>query len=225
MEQTFGIISEGVTDQAIIEQILYAHFGNPDLDIRPLQPQRLVSNQTKGFASWTLIFHYCLSDDFREAFSDVDFVILQIDTDICHHAPFGIDAKRSSETVEAFILRVQERFVELWEAKWGADFCLHFFHRILFAVAVQASECWLLPLYAPQKKQDKLVGCLKEVEQAVKQSLEKNKTYPFYERLTAPYRKAKNLPSLWQANPSLDFFINRELPCKLCYHDYLLQTE
>ena len=33
---SFGLITEGLTDQIVIENILAGYFKNPDLDIRPL---------------------------------------------------------------------------------------------------------------------------------------------------------------------------------------------
>lgn len=219
MDSSFALITEGITDQAIIEQILFAHFDNPDLDIRPLQPKRTANNKTDGFGSWTTLFKFCFSDDFKQVFDDVDFVVLQIDTDICHYAPFDMDAQRSGESVKEFILRVQERFIQLWDTTWGESFCQQYFHRILFAVAVQSAECWLMPLYANAKKQSKTANCLGELEKALKRNIPKE--YKVYSALAKPYREAKNktkLPALLSATPSLDFFIYRELHIKLCYH-------
>jgi hypothetical protein len=80
---SFGLVTEGLTDQIAIEHILAGYFDNPDLDIRQLQPERDKDNDNKSkFGGWTLVFDYCKSRDFREAFQFIDYIIIQIDTDI-----------------------------------------------------------------------------------------------------------------------------------------------
>jgi hypothetical protein len=37
---SFGLITEGLTDQIVIENILAGYFKNLDLDVEPLQPER-----------------------------------------------------------------------------------------------------------------------------------------------------------------------------------------
>ena len=62
----FGLITEGLTDQIVIENILRGYFKNPDLDIRPLQLERDKDDENKftGYGSWSQVFAYCRSRDF-----------------------------------------------------------------------------------------------------------------------------------------------------------------
>ncbi len=80
---SFGLITEGLTDQIVIENILAGYFKNPDLDIRPLQPERdkKDENKFKGYGSWSQVFAYCRLKDFQESFQFNDYIIIQIDTD------------------------------------------------------------------------------------------------------------------------------------------------
>ena len=50
---SFRLITEGLTEQIVIENILAGYFKNPDLDIRPLQPERdqKDENKFKGYGS------------------------------------------------------------------------------------------------------------------------------------------------------------------------------
>ena len=64
---SFGLITEGLTEKIVIENILAGYFKNPDLDIRPLQPERdrKDENKFKGYGSWSQVFAYCRLKDFQ----------------------------------------------------------------------------------------------------------------------------------------------------------------
>jgi hypothetical protein len=63
---SFGLVTEGLTDQIVIENILAGYFNSPDLDIRQLQPERNKDNENKfKYGDWTLVFKYCKSYQFR----------------------------------------------------------------------------------------------------------------------------------------------------------------
>lgn len=55
----FGIISEGPTDQIVIENILYGWTADNDLLVTPLQPKEGESG------NWDKVFKYCKSVDFK----------------------------------------------------------------------------------------------------------------------------------------------------------------
>lgn len=44
---TFGLITEGLTDQIVIENILSGYFNTNDLIVNPLQPERDKDNEDK----------------------------------------------------------------------------------------------------------------------------------------------------------------------------------
>ena len=83
--KSFGLITEGITDQEIISNILYGYFENTDLIINELQPLKDETDKKKSsnFGGWGNLIEYCQSEVFRYAFQTTDYVIIQIDTDIC----------------------------------------------------------------------------------------------------------------------------------------------
>ena len=89
---TFGFITEGITDQIVIEYILNGYFDSDDIDINELQPLRdeTDKNRLESYGGWTLVFEYCKSTKFREALTYLDYIIIQIDTDVCEETHFGI---------------------------------------------------------------------------------------------------------------------------------------
>ena len=146
---SFGLITEGLTDQIVIENILAGYFNNPDLDITPLQPQRDKKDENKftGYGSWSQVFAYCRSRDFQESFQFNDYIIIQIDTDVSEEFGIPQQDKNGEFTPEELIEKVIEKFKQ----EIGEDFYNKFQQRIIWAISVHSIECWLLPLYYQEK--------------------------------------------------------------------------
>lgn len=87
---SFGLVTEGITDQAVIANILYGFFNDTNLDITELQPLRdeTDKNRTSNFGGWHSLIEYCKSKQFKLAFQTIDYIIIQIDTDVCEE--YGI---------------------------------------------------------------------------------------------------------------------------------------
>jgi hypothetical protein len=105
----FGLVTEGITDQAVIENILYGYFNDPDLLIQPLQPDR----DKDAFGGCDKVFEYCESQEFIEALGSCSYVIIHLDTDISER--FGIPQyeKERDLTVEEMRDRIIAKFQEL----------------------------------------------------------------------------------------------------------------
>jgi hypothetical protein len=121
----------------------------------------------------------------------------------------GYDVPRTSD-LEPEQLRdaAKQRLIE-W---MGAEFFEQYGHQILFAIAVDTIECWLLPLLETKRaKQAKTVGCVKAANEALKRagrdSLERGIKLRRYADEAAPYRKPKILRETGQLNPSLAAFL------------------
>ena len=77
---TFGLISEGTTDQIILEDILSGYFGEDEVNVNNLQPKITKDKlgnwkiNTDKFGNWLNVFNYCESDGFRKAFQSNDYI-------------------------------------------------------------------------------------------------------------------------------------------------------
>ena len=80
----FGLICEGPTDRAALENILCGIYDNEDLfdSINPLQPGGESDTNKEG--GWERVLQYIANYKFREAFLMLDYVIIQIDTDVAN---------------------------------------------------------------------------------------------------------------------------------------------
>ena len=208
---SFALITEGITDQIIIANILYGFFDDPDLDINPLQPllDETDSNRTISPGNWHKVLQYCSSEIFRGAFQLNDYLIIQIDTDVS--VLYGVserDQAGNELSVDDLIARVKLVLIN----RIGLDFYEKFKTRIIFAIAVHSIECWLLPLFYDDTRKSKIKNCLESLNrELVKQksfSIDpNNKHHRYYERASDGYSKHKKLMTFYKSNPSLNTFI------------------
>lgn len=91
---TCALISEGVTDQVVLEFIIDAVFTRArfgKVDVNRLQPLRDASDAaTAPYGGWELVLEYCRTS-IQDALATNDFVVVQIDTDCGDHPKFGLN--------------------------------------------------------------------------------------------------------------------------------------
>ncbi|SKB16014.1 conserved hypothetical protein [Planktothrix sp. PCC 11201] len=207
---TFGLITEGLTDQIVIENILSGYFNTNDLIVNPLQPERDKDNEDKSdYGGWTLVFKYFQTQDFKQSFQFNDYLIIHIDTDVSEDINYGISHqdKNGELSPEKLIEKVKEKFKILI----GEDFYSKYYDRIIFAIAVHSIECWLLPLYYTDNRKQKIKNCLDTLNKALiktKNNFTIDAKKPEYYRIVSdPYSKHKTLIKYYRNNPSLKIFI------------------
>ena len=210
----FGLVAEGETDHAVLENILLGVSGEDISDeITILQPD--IDETTKGtlqeFGGWYNVFQYCLSEDFRDSFQRVQYVVIQIDTDVSEHTHY--DIKQTDESGKKLIPavlveKVKEKFEQIIVKEFGQDFLQNHQDRILFAISVDEIECWLLPLYYADNIKSKSNNCdFKLHEKAGKFEKKSND----YDKISKDFRKSKTLLKMYQENPSLKIFLDSVL--------------
>lgn len=202
----------------MIENLLYGYFNTvDDIVVDPLHPKELIDETHKhrleNTTGWYAVLKYCQSLEFKQAFQfSRDYFIIHIDTDVSPEPHFDIPHFENGKelTPEALVERVTEKFKQLI----GEEFYGKYQHRIIFAIAVHSTECWLLPLYYSDNKKSKTKGCLRTLNQklSTKEGFtidEKAKNPEYYERVSVNYRKHKVLLKLYSGNPSLKMFIEQ----------------
>ena len=209
---SFAQVTEGLTDQIVIENILFGFFDDPNIDINPLQPLRDETDRNRAVTpgNWHKVLEYCSSEEFRGAFQFNDYLIVQIDTDVA--ADYGVsdrDGEGNEFSVEDMIERVKVLLVE----RIGQEFYGNYSPRILFAISVQSIECWLLPLFFTDNRKSKTVNCLDTLNQGLKTKKPyfidpKNKNSRYYDNISSEYTKRKKLMQLHTSNASLEAFVH-----------------
>lgn len=213
---TFGLIAEGVTDHVVLENILIGYFNDFDLVVRQLQPLRDATDELKGFGNWYNVFEYCKSSVFKDAFIQNDYFVIQIDTDCAHEKHYDVPPVHG-ESTEQFIERVIAKFEGLFRDSFGDEFYESHKERILFAIAVDEIECWLLPLYYNDNNRSSTKNCLFKLNREVAKKNKKliiipdNKDFDVYDKLSKPYMKQKMLNTSYPQNPSFNYFMEHYL--------------
>jgi hypothetical protein len=206
---SFALIAEGPSDHIVLKHFLAAYFRDPDIVANPLQPS---SPTIPG--GWTEVLRCCSSPRVEAALVDNDFVVIQIDTDVCEEVGFGVP-RRDPESAESLSPdQLADRVTEFLIARLPSGVHERFADRILFAVCVDSIECWLLPLYYNDGRRSKLTHCLGSLNQQLaiqeKFSIDlTNKQTLYYEKIMRSKKcgKRKTLESIAGENPSLTRFI------------------
>lgn len=201
-----GIISEGVTDQIIIEAIVQGHLENKDIILEPLQPKK---GEDGG---WSRVVEYCKSKDFKESFPFRDgFTIIHIDCDVFKGNELPEDCKWPLDglgTQETCVM-VRSKLLQLIGLNADDEISVN----IVFAIAVDSIECWLLPLYfenAPKTmaKTSGCIGALNKVLPETEGFYIHQKKPDDYSKMARHYRKKKNVAFSCKQNESLNFFVD-----------------
>jgi hypothetical protein len=210
--RSFGLITEGESDQIVIENILYGVLKDSDLFFAPLQPPPGISG------SWGQVFNYCCSEEFKQGIGYNDYFIIQMDTDILKREKlpdeYKIDLPNELSEKEV-VERVVQKFISLIDDE--NHFWDNYGHKIIFAISVDEIECWLLPIYFKNRPKDaaKTTGCKNALNRVLKQRegfYIHSKKYEYYSTMSKHFRK--KIYDLYPMNPSLKIFVENILEIK-----------
>lgn len=223
MGKHFGIIAEGITDVWTIQQIIEAVYNDrndsEEATTTELQP---MSSEDPG--SYTLVFKFLQSEKLSQFLEDpTAHVIIQIDTDtlglwseyfkgqqhlldmlITIPRPDGGSQKDTSEIVNQIIkFMIEVIGKEYYESKKD---------RIVFAIAVNEIECWILTLHAKKNSdKDKIANCLKSLTHNYGFSIDPNKKAHkngfHFKQAIKDFKQWKKLEEIYKSNKSLEIFI------------------
>lgn len=214
----FAIVSEGVTDHAVLKNILLGYFRGKGFHprivrIQPLDDATIAGDPGwRGYGTWENVFRYLKERRHREALSFSKYILVQIDTDLSEHPNFGVAHREGSRvrSPEELVVGVRDRLrQEMGEAdfaKYGA--------RFVFAICVHAMECWLLPLWVTDvRKAAKISGCLGAVNRALEKNNEaplpeKGKNFDLYDHASSGFKKKDRFQKVAPKNPSLKLFFD-----------------
>ena len=210
-DYTISLITEGPTDQIVLESIIVSFTGDKDILFTPLQPK-------PGEAgNWDKVFKYCGSNDFKAAFSNEDLIaVIQIDTDIL--LSDGLPVQYRIPHIEQMKpLQLLDEMRKLLIAEIGLEHYESFGNRIIFAVAVAEIECWFLAIYHPKAKAAKTANCIKLLNEklyAAEGFYIDAKYDVYYRKICRHFKKKNDLIKYSQPNISFKAFL-QELEVKL----------
>ena len=162
MGKNFALIAEGPTDYLILNHII-GHYCGSDNIVNQIQPPvDCNGNQLEeSIGGWNQVLLYCKrEEDLKEILCYNDYIIFQIDTDVCE-IPFSVN-----RTVDGHVLD-EEELCRAIEARLLSDIPESIDRsKILFAICVNTIECWLLPYCCITEARKKHINqCLRDLNQ------------------------------------------------------------
>lgn len=204
-----GLACEGVSDHAVIENIVLGLLDDFDLDtLKPLQPH--IDETTRkqfGHGGWTTLFDYLITDRFEEDLINSFSVIIHFDSDISNLQGFDVlhvDAESNPLEPEVLVEKIKARIITRINTK-RADLFAEYEEKIIFCISVHSMECWILPFYMEANKKHKVIHC----ERALQHQLRPRnlvKSFDFYLELSDKLTKKRNVQFLRTRDRSFDIF-------------------
>lgn len=206
-----GIIAEGKTDIAVIQKLLKGVADIEGSDTIPIRPSMARDETDEGFknqnpdvfGSWTNVKNDCESGDKIEAFftiEDQKYITIHLDTAEVSECQVNKPDKRDHQYCEKLRELVIGKISEWLKNKYS--------DKLLYAIAIEEIEAWLLVLYThgdsvlsanPKEKLDHLIQ---------KTGRKKYQTYEAYLKYAHPFSKKKVMKNFeWKgSNKSLELF-------------------
>jgi hypothetical protein len=209
MDTTFGLITEGPTDQVILRYLLAKFFSNPNIDTRPVQPNTDSTDTLAHLGGWGRALAYCKSAGMIIALQAYDFMIIQVDTDRCED--FGVMKREGCHDVSNEEIAEKTKAVIIEHI--GNDLYRQYHQKIVFAISHESIECWLLPLYFNDNNRKKTFNCCEKLNQElIKDGFTldcNNKKEKYYYRICKKIRNKEHVESIAAHNHSFSLFIQR----------------
>ena len=216
---SFALVAEGITDQVVIERIIFTVSNNilddidDEADVQPLQPLRDATDRSRtaegNFGGWERVKEFCLSPErLEQALEFNDYLVIQIDTDMCEHANFGVPLSKdgnqipTSELLTSVAAKIHE---------WlGEDFLAAHVERLILAIAVHSTECWLLTHYGrTEKDKCKEISCYTHLERHLaRQNLRIEKNHSSFSEISSCFKRTRELAASRRISQSLEMFVS-----------------
>lgn len=210
---TFALITEGITDQAIIENILDC-LTKGEATTNPLRPLRDETDKSRvaenEYSNWELVLEYLSSEDILDAIQTNDFLVVQVDTDCCNHPNFGVplDDHGTPKSIEQIIYDC----ITTLKDRLNPNFPVTELNRLIFAIPVLSSECWLVALldqdHTHTRKTINACG-QRLLPLLARKRIRLQKEYAAYSELSKQFRKTKTLAKAVEKTPCLRAFVDQ----------------
>ena len=196
---TFALITEGVTDQAVIDVLVCSYYRSKnigDIHINPIQPLQDATDEARSgnYGGWERVLELCSSRErILGHIATNDYLIIQIDTDCGEHPNFGVPL--TIDGVAKPVSQLIEETIAVIVSKIGEEFFESHRRKFIFAVTVYSLECWFLPLYERlNSHRHRIRSCDDHLGAAlIKKGIKYSKTYRFYHEISKEFKNNKNI--------------------------------
>jgi len=138
--KSFALITEGASEHQVIKHILQNYL-DEEPEVNQIQPQ-LLDDKQNSVGGWNEVLKYCeRENELLEILKYNDFIVIQIDTDMCETAPYSVPRNENGHqlTMDELWLRVHDRIMDALPNSVDKS-------RVIVAICSETIECWLLPV-------------------------------------------------------------------------------
>lgn len=208
-----GVICEGHTDRAVIENILKGLRGVDSCDLIPIRPQSdfdetdISKLPPNSFGGWDAVRHECQNQMKIREFLSIegqDFIVIHLDSaeaNQYHVTKPSKDAQYSTNLRNLIVQKIDEWLIGI-EPK-----------PILYAIAIEEIEAWILTIY---ERKDSSVSAdpkarLSRTLARLSENYDHN--YDGFKKISKPFTKHKNYAKhkYLEYNASLNAFCKEVL--------------
>lgn len=207
----FAMITEGVSENRILTYIIQRYLGDSAI-INTIQPEIQGGKQASS-GGWTEVLSHMNDDVVNNVMSVNDYLVVQIDSDTCSQRGYDVDDKdENGQRVsdEELCKRIKARLIK----KLSEPIKTKYFDRIIFAICINETECWLLPVVWKDdpKRRCRTSNCIHTLDEGLKKSSmgyipPKGKNGPEARAVYDKILKKKDIPEIAQYNVGFKNFI------------------
>ena len=142
---SIALICEGASEVKMLTYIVSRYLGD-EIVVNAIQPALTQQGRQANEGGWLEVLNHCNDDTINAVFATNDYLVIQIDTDACAQVNYDVDVyDENNRKVADGVLyeRVRSRLLKDLSAVIQTKYA----DRILFAICINETECWLLPLY------------------------------------------------------------------------------
>ena len=212
-----GIIAEGFADANVIKAIVKKLLGYDGADMRVLRPEEALDEtdlQALNFSNWQLVFESCKDERFLGAFFDSleGEAMLIVHVDTAERGLVGYDVNEPQRTKGVDYSTYAEQLRQNVIDKINALVAEPYRERIAYAIAVEETDAWLIPLFENKSGDSASHARAKEtLAKLIAADKKRVKAFVDSEHKSLDYIKlgnefAKDLKNCRKRNKSLDLF-------------------
>jgi hypothetical protein len=217
MTGDFAIIAEGITDQLVLKNVILGFFDEQEEPVVNFaQPLLDATSKSTEYAhgGWTLVRQYFQERKFLQALQLNKYLVVHIDADIAADLGIELVANGQQRTPAEFV----EAIIEYFRGLIGDEVWNKHHARFVFAIGIDAIECWLLPLVfdrSNKKKLQKTTGCLDTIDRELRKknrptlSRGESKDPDAYRDLSEDFKRRADVEEAARHNPGFQRFVHQ----------------
>lgn len=224
---SIALICEGASEVKMLTYIVTRYLGD-EIVVNAIQPALTSTGRQANEGGWLEVLNHCNDETINAVFATNDYLVIQIDTDACTQVNYDVNVyDENNRKVADDILyeRVRSRLLK----DLSTEIQTKYADRILFAICINETECWLLPLYYENdaKKRCATTNCIYILNQRLQTEgigiPDKEKNTPeaiqVYNKVLKNLKK-KDIPRIAQYNYGFQKFVEQMEEMKHQFSDF-----